>query len=200
VPGRRTAEHTRLLVEDFHARTGGRIMNLMTSDENPAYATAIREVYGDEVTPPRRGRRGRRPAPRLAPPPDLKYATVHKVRENNRVVRVETRVVFGTWLGVLLALALSAVSKVVNTAFIERHNGSDRNGNARKTRKSYCFSKDWGLHEAVTYFTMYSANFCRPVRTLRERKAEGGWRQRTPAMAAGLANHVWSLNTTFHQN
>ena len=182
-----------MLVEDFHARTGGRIMNLMTSDENPAYETAILAVYGEVVTPPRRGRRGRPPAPRRVPPPDLKYATVHKVRENNRVVRVETRVVFGTWLGVLLALALSAVSKVVNTAFIERHNGTDRNGNARKTRKSYCFSKDWGLHEAVTYFTMYSANFCRPVRTLRERKAEGGWRQRTPAMAAGLADHVWSL-------
>jgi hypothetical protein len=193
VPGRRTEDHTRLLVEDFHRRTGGRVMNLMTSDENPAYATAILEVYGAVVMPPRRGRRGRRPAPRKVPPADLKYATVHKVRENNRVVRVETRVVFGTWLGVLLALALSAVSKVVNTAFIERHNGSDRNGNARKTRKSYCFSKDWQMHEAVTYFTMYSANFCRPVRTLRERKAEGGWQQRTPAMAAGLADHVWSL-------
>jgi IS1 family transposase len=193
VPGRRTEDHTRLLVEDFHRRTGGRVMNLMTSDENPAYAAAILDVYGVVVTPPRRGRRGRRPAPRKVPPPDLKYATVHKVRENNRVVRVETRVVFGTWLGVLLALAMSAVSKVVNTAFIERHNGSDRNGNARKTRKSYCFSKDWQMHEAVTYFTMYSANFCRPVRTLRERKAEGGWRPRTPAMAAGLADHVWSL-------
>jgi IS1 family transposase len=193
VPGRRTEEHTRLLVEDFHARTGGRLMRLMTSDAYPAYATAILEVYGEEVTPPRRGRRGRRPAPRKVAPANLQYATVHKIRENNRVVRVETCVVFGTWLGVLLALALSAVSKVVNTAFIERHNGSDRNGNARKTRKSYCFSKDWGLHEAVTYFTMYSANFCRPVRTLQERKAEGGWRQRTPAMAAGLADHVWSL-------
>jgi hypothetical protein len=180
-------------MEDFHRRTGGRIMNLMTSDENPAYATAILAVYGEAVTPPRRGRRGRRPAPRQEPPAGLQYATVHKIRENNRVVRVETRVVFGTWLGVLLALALSAVSKVVNTAFIERHNGSDRNGNARKTRKSYCFSKDWEMHEAVTYFTMYSANFCRPVRTLRERKAEGGWRQRTPAIAAGLADHVWSL-------
>jgi hypothetical protein len=180
-------------MEDFHRRTGGRIRNLMTSDENPAYATAILAVYGEAVTPPRRGRRGRRPAPRQEPPAGLQYATVHKIRENNRVVRVETRVVFGTWLGVLLALALSAVSKVVNTAFIERHNGSDRNGNARKTRKSYCFSKDWEMHEAVTYFTMYSANFCRPVRTLRERKAAGGWRQRTPAIAAGLADHVWSL-------
>ena len=193
VTGRRTDGHAQLLVEDFHRRTHGRLMNLMTSDENPAYETAILDVYGEPVTPPRRGRRGRRPSPRKVLPAALQYATVHKVRENNRVVRVETRVVFGTWLGVLLALALSAVSEVVNTAFIERHNGSDRNGNARKARRSYCFSKDWDMHEAVTYFTRYSASFCRPVRTLRERKAAGGWQQRTPAMAAGPTDHGWSL-------
>ena len=44
VIGRRTEDHTRLPVEDFHRRTAGRVMNLMTSDENPAYAKAIREV------------------------------------------------------------------------------------------------------------------------------------------------------------
>src|SRR5947209_11306006 len=37
----------------------------------------------------------------------LKYATVHKERENGRVVKVTTRVVFGTLLAVLAALALS---------------------------------------------------------------------------------------------
>ena len=45
----------------------------------------------------------------------------------------------------------------------------------------------------MTYFIMYSYNFCWPVRTLREREGEGAWRKRTPAMAAGLADHVWSL-------
>jgi hypothetical protein len=40
---------------------------------------------------------------------------------------------------------------------------------------------------------MYSYNFCWPVRTLRERVGEGAYRKRTPAMAAGLADHVWSL-------
>jgi len=49
------------------------------------------------------------------------------------------------------------------------------------------------VHNAVTYFTMYSYNFCWPVRTLRVRQTTGGWQQRTPAMAAGLADHVWSL-------
>jgi hypothetical protein len=39
-------DHTRLLVEDFHTRTGGRVMSLMTSDGYPAYAAAIQDVYG----------------------------------------------------------------------------------------------------------------------------------------------------------
>jgi hypothetical protein len=85
------------------------------------------------------------------------------------------------------------VSERVNTVYVERHHGTDRNRNGRKARKSYCFSKDWEVHEALTYFTMFRYNFCWPVRTWRQEKAAGGWEQRTPAMAAGLADHVWSL-------
>jgi hypothetical protein len=55
-------------------------------------------------------------------------------------------------------------------------------------------TEDWQVHESVTYFTLYSANFCCPVRTLRERDAKGKWRTRTPAMAAGLTDHVWSIS------
>jgi hypothetical protein len=79
-------DHTRLLVEDFHTRTGGRVMSLMTSDEYPAYAAAIQDVYGEEIQPPRRGARGRHPKPRMVPPAELVYATMHKTRESNRVV------------------------------------------------------------------------------------------------------------------
>ena len=77
---------------------------------------------------------------------------------------------------------------------MERHNATDRHHNARKSRKTYRFSKDWRYHEAVTYFTMYSYNFCWPVRTLRRPAEEGRWERRTPAMAAGLTDHVWSLS------
>ena len=116
-----------------------------------------------------------------------------KERENGRVKKVTTRIVFGTKRAVLAALALSLVSAVVNTVFVERHHGSDRNRNRRKVRKTCCFSKDWDVHEAMTYFTMYSYNFCWPVRTLREKDEQGKWQKRTPAMAAGLTDHVWSL-------
>jgi IS1 family transposase len=194
VPGKRTPDHVRLLLADFRRRTADRFMNLMTSDEYPAYREVILEVYGRTVTPEPTGRPGRPRAPYQVPPAELLYATIHKERKNNRVVKVETRLIFGTALALAAALVLSLVSDRVNTVFIERHNGSDRNRNERKTRKTYCFSKDWQVHEAVTYFTMLSNNFCWPVRTLRERDGDGRWLEpRTPAMAAGLADHVWTL-------
>ena len=192
LPGKRTDEKVHQLVQDFQQRTGGRLMNLLTSDEYPAYKTAIFEAYAVQQEQPLTGRPGRPKKPKKVVPKGLKYATVHKERQNGRVVKVTTRVVFGTLAAVLAALALSLVSKVVNTAFIERHNGSDRNRNRRKVRKTCCFSKDWAVHEAMTYFTMYSYNFCWPVRTLRVPVGENQYQQRTPAMAAGLTDHIWT--------
>ena len=51
VPGKRSPEHTDLLVEEFRQRTGNRVMNLMTSDEYPAYPEAISNAYGETVPP-----------------------------------------------------------------------------------------------------------------------------------------------------
>jgi hypothetical protein len=193
VVGKRTAEATGELVRDFRDRTGGRIMRRMTSDEYSAYPEAIRAAYGQVVEPPRTGRPGRPRAASLVIPPELTYATVHKERENNRVVRVSTRLVFGTAVALVLARMLSKVSRSVNTCFVERHKGTDRNRCSRKVRKTYGFSKDWELHRAATRFSHFRYHFCWPVRTLRVRGETGRWRQRTPAMAAGLTDHVWTL-------
>jgi hypothetical protein len=193
VPGARTIENTEAVVADFHQRTDGRLMDLITSDAYPAYESAILNIYGETITPPRTGKPGRPKAPYKAPPEGLKYAVVEKTRHKGRVVRISYRVVFGVVAAVMAALRLSRVSRAINTAFVERHNGTDRNRNARKVRRTYCFSKDWRSHEAVTYFTEYSYNFCWVVRTLRARGDNGRWQKRTPAMAAGLTDHVWSI-------
>ena len=89
-------------------------------------------------------------------------------------------------------LRRSGVSNTINTSFVERNNGTDRHQNSRKRRKTYAFSKDLAMHRAASYFIGYSDNFRWPVRTLRAREAEGPWQARTPAMAAGLSDHVWS--------
>ena len=44
----------------------------------------------------------------------------------------------------------------------------------------------------MTYYTLYRYNFCWVVWTLRQRDEQGRWQLRTPAMAAGLADRVWS--------
>jgi len=110
VVGKWTAESTQALVQDFRARTGGRVMRLMTSDEHAPYEEAIRAAYGRLVEPPRTGRRGRPRKPYVEVPPEITYATVHNERENNKVVQVTTRVVFDTAPAVVLALVLSKVS------------------------------------------------------------------------------------------
>jgi IS1 family transposase len=193
IPGKRSAENVEKVVQACKARTGGRLMNLITSDEYPAYKAALLTAYGTEVVPPHTGKPGRPQAPDKVAPLELQYATVHKTREKGRVVKGDFRVVFGPVLGGMRALPQSVVSQTINPAFVERHNGTDRHRNARKIRKSYCFSKHWQVHEALTSFTLYHYNFCWPVRTLRVRDVDGHWRQRTPAMAAGLSDHAWTL-------
>ena len=194
IPGARTIENTEALVADFRGRTGGRLMDLMTSDDYPAYETAILHAYGQTITPERTGKPGRPKVSYQVPPPGLTYATVTKLREKGRVVKLGTRVVFGTLTAVLLALGLSKVSNAINTAFVERENATDRHRNARKARKTYRFSKEWRHHEAVTYLSLYSYNFCWPVRTLTIKDEQGRGCKRSPAMAAGLADHVWSMS------
>lgn len=66
-------------------------------------------------------------------------------------------------------LSGSRVSEPINTSFVERQNGTDRGLSSRKARKTYGFSKEWDLHNA-----------------------DGQWLPRTPAMAAGLVDQVWT--------
>src|SRR5271165_3447941 len=73
--------------------------------------------------------------------------------------------------------------KHVSTSFVERQNLTLRMGNRRFTRLTNGFSKKVENHcHSVALHYMYY-NFCRVHQTLRV----------TPAMEAGLSDHVWSL-------
>ena len=193
VPGARDAESVRELIGEVKGRTGDEALDLVTSDEYPAYETALLDAYGEEVETTATGQPSPKMVARKVPPAGMNYATVEKRREKGRVVEIMTRVVFGTMAAIRAVLAESKASRRINTSFVERQDATDRHHNGRKVRKTYTFSKDWTVHEAMTYFTMYHYNFCWAVRTLREPIGGGRWRPRTPAMAAGLADHVWTM-------
>ena len=192
VPGKRDGAVCERLVRQVHERTGGRLDVLITSDEHAPYETAVREIYGVATPRPRRPGPGRPPKPVKVVPAELCYATVRKRREKGRVVEVVRTVVFGTMAVLNALLRRSKASTTINTSFVERNNGTDRHQNSRKRRKTYGFSKELAMHRAASFFIGYSYNFCWPVRTLRARGPDGSWQARTPAMAAGLSDHVWT--------
>ena len=178
-------------------------LHVFFSDQRPQYREAILKSFGRWVQPERKGSRGRFPKPRLETPPDLLYAQVVKQRHKGRVVKVTTEVIFGTREALEAYLEQSPVSKHINTAFVERQNNTMRQRNRRFTRKTLGFSKDgyWlerQLHLSVTYY-----HFCLPHGGLRQEiyppiptKGNGSpkrWKQVTPMMAAGVTDHVWTL-------
>jgi hypothetical protein len=193
VPGARAIEDVEEIVVEVEDRLGDPPPALMTSDESAAYETVIATTFSEAVPETPAGP-GRRPLlPGRQPAHGLTYATVPKERKEDRVVAIDRKVVPGSPEAVDRALKASVCSRTINTSFVERQHATDRHRNAREARKTYRFSKDWRVHEAMAYFTLYSYNFCGPVRTLRARGEDGCWRRRTPAMAAGLADHEWSL-------
>jgi len=176
-----------------------------TSDDLPHYADALLDVYGMLVTPPRRFQRGRPPSPRLEPPPDLIYAVVIKEREHGRVTQVSTQIIYGTEAQVAACLHASSVGEAISTWGVERNNLTIRQHSRRLTRRVNAFSKKRVYLKLQLALAFAYYHFCCPHRGLRERieppiptKNGNGspkrWRQVTPAMAAGLTDHVWTID------
>ena len=192
VPGKRCPANIDKVVEETKRRTEGKSMDMITTDEYKGYRRAILKHYGiaEQSSADASAKKvGRPKKPKLVAPEGLNYGVVHKTREKGRVVKTEFNIIFGN----TDKLARSGVSRAINTAFIERYNGTDRNQNARKVRRSYMFSKDWETHNKLTYFICYSYNFCWSVRTLNIKIKGRKTIRRTPAMAAKLTDHIWSI-------
>ena len=164
---------------------------MITTDEYPGYKTAILNNYGviESIDSVEVKKAGRPKKAKLVAPDGLNYCVVHKTRVKGRVVNVEIKTIYGNQD----KLTDSGTSKAVNTAFIERYNGTDRNSNSRKVRKGYMFSKVWVMDQLATYFICYSYNFCWPVRTLCPTKSADAKYKITPAMSAKLTDHIWDI-------
>jgi IS1 family transposase len=174
---------------------------LFLSDGNPNYLPAIVSHFGHWVQPPRRQTFGPAPKPRWMPWPELLYAQVVKKMRRRRIVEVKHLVVLGTQVAV--EQVLRTCGWLINTSFVERLNLSLRQRVAAIRRRSSTSCKgEAGLAHQLALFHVYY-NFVLPHASLRQALAEpipthgsGSakvWRPRTPAMAAGLTDHIWSL-------
>ena len=174
---------------------------LFLTDGLKEYGTALLTHCGDWKQPERRQAKGPLPQPRWLPLPQLLYAQVVKSYRRRRLVDVKHRVVFGTLAAVEQVLA--ACGWKINTAFVERLNLDIRQRVAAVGRRvnTLCKGAD-GLLDQLALFQTYH-NFVLPHASLRQpllipdvtngSGSAKGWQPYTPAMAAGLTDHVWSL-------
>jgi IS1 family transposase len=174
---------------------------LFLTDGLKDYATALLTHFGYWMQPARRQDKGPMPKPRWMPLPELLYAQVVKSYRRRRLVGVKHRVVFGTRLAIEEVLARCGWT--INTAFIERLNLDIRQCVAAIGRRVNTLCQgEAGLRDQVALFQVYH-NFVLPHASLRRALTEpmpthgtGSakvWRLCTPAMAAGLTEHVWTL-------
>ena len=174
---------------------------LFLTDGFGKYLKALVTHYGEWIHPERRQTQGPKPKPRWMPLPGLLYAQVVKSYRRRRIVGVKHRVIFGAAETVESILAKRGWK--INTSFIERLNLDFRQHVAAIGRRVNTLCKhEAGLRQQLTLFHVYH-NFGLPHASLRlpvpefetipETGAIKRWQPRTPAMAAGLTDHVWSL-------
>jgi len=203
VVGKRDQESANMLLERLQAVSCGYIP-FFTSDQLPHYAQALLHVYGTpEIILHIPGKRGPKPTPKRLPPADLHYAQVVKRRKSGRVVEVTTKIIFGSEAAVQARLAASVVSQTINTSFVERNNLTCRQCNGRLSRQVLSFSKDLTWLEKHLWLSLAYYHFVLPHDSLSQRlsapqptRGSGSpkkWQPVTPAMAAGLTDHVWTM-------
>ena len=132
----------------------------------------------------------------LEPHPELVYAQLVKKKKRGRLHSLTDRLCWG-------AARLAALGHKVSTSLIERLNLTLRHALAPLTRKCWGFCKDrQQLRRRVVFFQTFY-NFARPHQSLRlplpaSAQPRTGliqlkWQARTPGMAAGLTDHVWTF-------
>lgn len=173
--GLRTSSDCRDFIDDLASRLSNRIQ--LSTDGFGAYRDAVRIAFG----------------------PNVDYGQI--VKEYGNDISDEKRYSPAVCLSVTRkAICGDPLDGVISTSYVERSNLSIRMGCRRYTRLTNAFSKK--LENHIAAFSLYAMhyNFCRQHTTLTAKSGKSGRKVNTsPAMAAGLTNHVWSVEEMLEQ-
>jgi hypothetical protein len=146
---------------------------------------ALIAVYGQV---PAYSGRGRPPEHKRAAE-GWQYVQMVKQRENGQVIGTLVQVIYGDEKQTLELLGGS-------TAYVERTHLTMRHFNARLHRKTLAYSKVLRMHRAAAAWEDGYYNLALPHKSLRQKVIDDPprrWIPKTPAMAAGLTDHIWTV-------
>ena len=165
---------------------------LFCVDGCSTYVRAIQRVFREPIG---NGKRGR---PRLRPWDGVLIAQVVKQHARKRVVGVTRRVVQGTWSQVEALLQQTQGGRLINTAYIERLNATFRSRITALVRRGRALARHMPTLHHMMYLVGTVYNFCTYHNSLRvplylphQRRR---WLRRTPAIAAGITDHRWTVD------
>jgi len=156
----------------------------IATDGKGGYREALVETWGQ--VPEYRGHG--RPPTRKQAQPEWHYLQVIKRRSGYRLTSVTIKVVYGTPEEVCALVG-------AHTAYVERTNLTSRQMNGRLVRKTLSYSKQLEMLKAACAWEDWVYNLTRSVKTLHMAVNDGQrhWQHRSPAMAAGLTDHIWTV-------
>lgn len=163
---------------------------LVCVDGLASYVTAFKRVFRHRI---HHGGRGR---PRLVLEKGFLLGQVVKQYAQRHVVSVAKRVVCGTAEAIASVLAATGGGKGINTSYIERLNGTFRGALVPLVRRGRAIAHKEGMLRTGMYLVGCAYNFCWYHESLRMTAPDSSnceWSERTPAMAAGLTDHRWTM-------
>jgi transposase-like protein len=165
---------------------------LVCCDGFAAYPASIARAFSDKVPNPfGMGRH------RLQGWPEILVGIVNKHRQQKRLVQVTRAMLVGGIARAVEILQATCTGNLLNTAFIERFNGTLRERLATFTRRCRHAARSSQRLAAGMWLVGTLYNWCVPHRELSRRQAKEQGRRGevpiTPAMASGLTDHVWSV-------
>ena len=191
VVGPRTLNNAQRLIQQTAAVVQG--VPCFFSDGFSCYFTALLGCYQQVIRFPHTGKRGRPRKDRVEPHPQLVYAQLIKEKRHGCLQSLRVQVRCG-------AERLQQLGLTVSTSLVERLNLTLRTALAPLVRKSPSFCKQpQRLRHRIVFFHAFY-NLVRPHMSLRRPlQADASdaprfhtqYEQRTPALAAGLTDHIW---------
>ena len=169
VTGSRNYDNTKSTIRSISKLNDPQRVPLITTDGYKFYERAIRQCFGKCL-----------------------YAQIIKTRRNDRVTKVDRRMIIGDNRDFEKALLNSEDSETLNTSFIERLNLTIRQSTSFLTRRTTCFARFQEFLHKQSDILRCHYNFLRPHRALKF-----GPEIRTPAMQAGLAKRRFSFRDVF---
>jgi IS1 family transposase len=195
--GSRTLDLAHALVHAVCLTLAPGCVPVCTSDGLKLYFYALTAHFGHWLTDPATGK------PKWQVALELLYGQVIKAYRRRKLAKVERRIQLGQRENLQQTLQRLGFTGSINTAFVERLNLTLRHGLAALTRRSWATAQLAPELEAHLQWWRAWYHFCRPHQGLRlklgtpqlrnGRQTARLYRDRTPAMAAGLSDHVWKI-------